>query len=712
MQDLSPYASMQNRELSWLRFNERVLLEAADETVPPLERLKYISIFTSNLDEFFMIRVGSIFDLQSLDPDSTDNKTGLHPADELERIYSAVRPLYEERERVYHAVREKLASFGVQLLRYSDVTKKEKEYLQEYYSSQIEPLLSPQVVDSHHPFPHLANGVLHVGMRLENRENGKKVFGVIPMPSLLSQIVFLPGSELRCLCTEEIVLAKVKHIFSSYTITDKCVFCVTRNADINPEDEAYEMKADFRMLMKELLKKRKRLAAVRLEIRESVSEEFKSYLCEKLSIKPEQVYTAKMPIHVDFCFQLAQKLTPEAAAQLLFSPYTPQRNAQIQKNETMAAQIERRDILLSYPYESMEPFLRLIRESANDPATRSIKITIYRLASRAKLIEYLCTAAENGVDVTTIIELRARFDEQNNIDWSERLEEAGCKVYYGFDDYKIHSKICLITRSDKNGIRYLSQIGTGNYNEKTAEQYTDLSLMTADQQIGADAQTFFNNMAIANLQGTYKRLLVAPYGLKSAILAMMDEEIQKGQEGRILLKINSLTDMDVILKLHEASFAGVNIELFIRGICCILPGIEGVTEHITVRSIVGRYLEHSRIYCFGSGENEKIYISSADFMTRNTERRVEVACPISDANVREKIHRLLEALSLDTQKARQMRSEGTYAHILVEETLVDSQAVLMRLAENNAAQAEKKERAGRGKLRDRIKMILHHRKKQ
>ncbi len=655
-----------------------------------------------------MIRVGSIFDLQSLDPLSVDNKTGLHPEEELERIYDALRPLYQERERLYRFLRGRLAAYGIHLLNYSETEKKEKDYLSKYFHSEIEPLLSPQVVDAHHPFPHLKNGLLHIGMFLQKGDNGKKLFGVIPVPAVLPPLIFLPGAEKRCVFTEDIIFSKLKGIFTGYAISDKCVFCVTRNADISPEEEAFDMKADFRALMKELLKKRKRLAAVRLETREKTSEEFRAYLCEKLNIKQKQAYVTKMPIHLDFVFGLSAKLPKEAASQLLYEPYTPQPSALVREDEPMAAQIEKRDILLSYPFESMEPFLRLVREAAKDPACISIKITIYRLASRAKLIEYLCAAAENGVDVSVIIELRARFDEQNNIDWSERLEEAGCKISYGFDEYKIHSKICLITRQDKSGIKHITQIGTGNYNEKTAAQYTDLCLMTADKAVGADAQAFFNNMAIANLEGEYERLLVAPNSFKNIVLAMMDEEIQKGGEGRMVFKINSLTDMDIIAKLREASCAGVKIEMFVRGICCILPGIEGITENITVKSIVGRYLEHSRIYCFGRGEGEKIYISSADFMTRNMERRVEIACPVMDAGAREKIRRLLEALSLDTQKARRMQSDGAYAYISGGGAMVDSQAVLMRLAEKKAEERVTGS-AGQKKtgLASRIKALLH-----
>lgn len=681
-------AYMQNRELSWLRFNRRVLQEACDEMTPPLERLKFISIYTSNLDEFFMIRVGSIFDMQTVDPDSRDNKTNWRPEEELEHIYDAVKPLYREREETYNTVCGKMAECGVHICSVASLGKRERDYVKDYYTRELEPLLSPQIVDAHHPFPHLQNGLLHLGLLLRKNENDKPVFGVVPIPSLVPTLLFLPGALLRCIPVEDIVYTYAKRMFSGYSTSDRCIFCVTRNADINPIDEAYDFKVDFRSRMKELLKKRRRLAPVRLETRERISDAFRDYLCEKLSLRRKQVYTTRAPIHLDFAFALSQRLTAEQKKQMLYAPYTPCANPSLRQDERIAPQIEKKDVLLSYPYESMEPFLRLVREAATDPLCISVKITIYRLASRAKLIEYLCAAAENGVEVTAIIELRARFDEQNNIDWSERLEEAGCKVIYGFDEYKIHSKLCLITRRAKNGmITYITQIGTGNYNEKTAAQYTDLCLMTANADIGREAHSLFNDLAICNLNGEYEHLLVAPQALKRRILALMDEQIAKGEDGRIFFKLNSLTDMEIIAKLREASCAGVRINMMIRGICCILPGIPGVTENITVTSIVGRYLEHSRIYCFGRGEDEKLYISSADFMTRNTERRVELACPIYDAEAKKKIHRLIEALSLDTQKARRLCSDGSYARL--GDGGVDSQTVLMRASEKDAAAAEK-----------------------
>lgn len=704
MKEKTDLSYMQNRELSWLRFNRRVLREALDESTPPLERLKFISIYTSNLDEFFMIRVGSIFDMQSVDPSSRDNKTNWKPEEELAHIYDAVKPMYRERKAIYEKVRADMAGYGVFICSLDELSKRDRDHAKEYFARELEPLLSAQIVDESHPFPRLQNGLLHIGLLLKNTQSQRTVFGVIPLPVVLPALIFLPGSNIRALPVEDIVFAFAKRMFGGYSVAEKCVFCVTRNADINPVDEAYDFKADFRSRMKELLKKRKRLAAVRLETREKISEGFRSYFCEKLSILKQQVYCTRSPIHLDFSSALAARLNDGQRRDMLYSRYVPFQTPMLNPDEGIMAQIERKDVLLSYPYESMEPFLRLVREAAYDPNVLSVKITIYRLASRAKLIEYICAAAENGVDVSVIIELRARFDEQNNIDWSEQLEDAGCKVIYGFDEYKIHSKICLITRRARNGISYITQIGTGNYNEKTAEQYTDLCLMTADPEIGREANEFFNNLAVGNLKGEYGLLLVAPHGLKNRILALMDEQIAMGSKGEIFFKLNSLTDMDVIAKLREASRAGVRIEMIIRGICCILPGIPGVTENISVRSIVGRYLEHSRIYRFGHGEDEKLYISSADFMTRNMERRVELACPIYDASVREKIHKLIEALFSDTQKARRLCSDGSYAHLCEGDVIgIDSQQTLMRAAEREAAETNKKSAA---KWNDSLRALI------
>ncbi len=668
----------QNRELSWLRFNDRVLSEAMDESVPLLERLKFLSIFTSNLDEFFMIRVGSLFDLMHANAEMIDSKSGLTPREQLDQIFAAVRPLYQKRERLFFEVERQLRFHDICHLDYDELAKPERASAKDYYEAMIAPLLSPQIVDTKHPFPRLANKLLHIGVMLKHKN--REIFGVVPIPPSIPPIFRLPGSEVRYIRTESIILEYADKLFAPFTVLEKTAFSVTRNADINPDDEIFADEADFRQRMKKMLHRRNRLAPVRLELSSTISKGFTDYLKEKLEIASAQIYTTSAPLKMGYVFGLIASLPDSLKKPLLYPKFTPVWPASIKRGESMIHQIERGDILLAYPFESMDPFLRLIKEASEDPSVISIKITIYRLAGKAKLVEYLCAAAENGKNVTVLIELRARFDEQNNIDWSERLEEAGCTIIYGFDFYKVHSKICLITRKNKGGIEYITQVGTGNYNENTARQYTDLSLMTAHPEIGRDAAEFFKNMSIGNLQGSYGHLLVAPVALKSSLLRLIDGEIAKGDRGRIFIKINSLTDADLIDKLSEASRAGVKIRMMIRGICCLLPGIHGKTDNIEIRSIVGRYLEHARIYCFGEGSEERTYISSADFMTRNTERRVEVACPIYDGKVLEKIHRIIEAELRDTLKARVLLPDGAYCRREDALDPLDSQQFLMDLA--------------------------------
>ncbi len=687
---MSTHIYTQNRELSWLAFNERVLAEAADESVPLLERLKFASIFTSNLDEFFMIRVGSLFDLMGVEPDRRDSRSGMTPEEQLHAIYDAVRPLYREREAVCLGLERLLRRYDICRLEWKELTGSEKKYCQRYFHSEVEPIISPQIVDTHHPFPHLKNNVLHIGAWVKYRS--RDVFGVIPMPEALPGVLFLPCDEgLRYIHMEELLLHHAGDIFANYDVRAKCVFRVTRNADINPEDEAFDMDEndDFRKKMRKALRQRTRLAPVRLELSERISGDFLEYLKKRLPVTDEQVFFTSAPLRLDYAFSLAGKLAdPELRRALTYPEFKPCRNAQIRTGESMIRQISRSDKLLSFPFESMSPFLTLLKEASEDPDVISIKITIYRLARKAKLVEYLCAAAENGKDVTVFIELRARFDEQNNIDWSERLEDAGCNVFYGFESYKIHSKICLITRRERGEIRYITQVGTGNYNEKTAEQYTDVSLLTANRDIGQDAVEFFKNMSIGELDGEYRHLLVSPYSLKREVLRLMDGEIAKGSAGRMRFKINSLTDMDIIERLRKASRAGVRIDMVVRGICCILPGIPGETENIHIVSIVGRFLEHSRIYCFGEGESERMYISSADFMTRNTQRRVETACPIYDSAVRAKLNGIMDLCLMDNVKARELHADGSYSPVHGGEERFDAQQLQMERAIDAAAEPE------------------------
>ena len=674
----------QNRELSWLEFNARVLAEAEDETVPLLERFKFLAIFTSNLDEFFMIRVGSLTDMAALEPNRRDSKSGLTASEQLDRIYAAVEPLYVRRDAAFRDVDSRLAEEDLRRISMDKLDGSERKYIKRYFETMIAPVLSPQVVDSHHPFPHLEGKVLHMAALLSHKKTER--LGLLPVPASLPPVVFLPETPSRYILTEDILLAYADHVFEMYDVLEKTVLCVTRNADIQVDDETFGVEGgDFRKKMEKLLRQRRRMAVVRVEINRPISDHFKEHFRSRFEVSDAQIFLSRTaPLKLGYAFSLGEHLPEKKRAFLSDAPFTPQQPAMLSAGQSLLKAALQRDILLSYPYESMEPFLQMIREAANDPAVLAIRITIYRLASKAKLVEYLCAAAENGKDVTALIELRARFDEQNNIDWSERMEEAGCKIIYGFEDYKVHSKICLITRRERGAVRHITQVGTGNYNEKTAKQYTDVSLITADERIGQDAGAFFNNMALGNLSGHYSRLFVAPTSLKNNILALMDEQIAKGKDGYILLKFNSLTDIDVIAKLREASCAGVTVEMIVRGICCLLPGVPGHTENITVTSIVGRFLEHSRIYVFGRGDEEKMYISSADLMTRNTERRVEIACPIDDPAVRTRLHDILYAMQHDTVKARVLQPDGTYCKKPAVQDPICAQNLLMQQAIENA----------------------------
>ncbi len=647
----------QNRELSWLRFNQRVLEEAQDLTVPLLERMKFVAIFTSNLDEFFMIRVGSLYDMVMMGDTSVDSRSGMTPLEQLDAIYDAVAPLYKERDRTYNTIKQQLHPYGVCGLSFKELEAPEKKYVKKYFKEQVLPVLSPQIVDANHPFPHLQNNELYVIANLKQGDKSK--VGIVPVPLFISDVIFMPGHDIRYIRMEKVIMEYMEMIFEKYTITDKNYICVTRNADISPDDEAYDVNEDFRERMQELLHKRRRLAAVRLEIAYPLSKEMEQMLCQKLHLSPKQIFRTKVPMKLGHIFEIIGKLPDSMKKSLVESPFSPQ-PAKMMDETSITKQVKKKDVLLSYPYESMEPFLQLIKEASVDPNVLTIKITIYRLAKKTRLVEYLCAAAENGKEVTVLIELRARFDEQNNIDWSERLEEAGCQVIYGFEGYKVHSKICQITYRNRNEINYITQIGTGNYNEKTAAMYTDVSLMTANKEIGEDASSFFKNMAIGNLEGDYRHLIVAPVSLKSTILKMIDREIEKGENGRIIMKMNSVTDIDFIHKIAEASKAGVKIDMIIRGICCILPEVEGETDNLKVTSIVGRYLEHARIFSFGTGADQVIYIGSADMMTRNTEKRVEVACPVYDKDVKAVLNHMLDVMLSDNTKARRMLSNGCY----------------------------------------------------
>lgn len=666
---------MQNRELSWLRFNQRVLDEADCPDIPLLERLNFVNIFTTNLDEFFMVRVGSLTDYMAFAPDYTDNKTGMTAAEQLSRIFQAAAPMYEARDRAYDNLMSLLRQHGVSHLRMADLDKEDRQTAERYFKTAVLPVLSPQIIDPRHPFPHLNNKQLTIAASLEH--NGRKLLGLIPLPPLTDRVVFLPGEGVRFLLAEDIICAYADKIFQIYKVTDTAVICVTRNADLDTDAGFFDEDLDYRQYMSNMLKKRRRLTPVRLEIQGRLSGSSVDFLRSKLKIGAAQVFSSQAPLELGFSGLLEQRLSAAQRQGLVRPSFVPQNSPAFQEGISVTNQLEAQgDVLLSFPYESMQPFLQLIRESAFDERVISIKITLYRIARQSKLAEYLIDAAENGKEVTVLMELRARFDEQNNIEWAQQLEEAGCRVIYGMDGFKVHSKICLITRNENGQIHYITQIGTGNYNEKTAKLYTDYSYMTTDPMIGADAAAFFNNLCMGNLKGDYEKLWVAPSAFKSKIIAGIDEQIRlasQGAGGFLTVKCNSVTDKDIIEKLREASQAGVQIRMIVRGICCMLPGVADQTEHIHIRSVVGRFLEHSRVYCFGQGENCKLYISSGDLMTRNTERRVEIGCPILPPHLRRQILSMLEVMFEDTVKARVLGPDGAYSLPPQQEESLNSQ---------------------------------------
>lgn len=683
------FSYTQNRELSWLKFNERVLDEASDPAVPLYERLKFVSIFESNLDEFFMIRVGSLLDLSMLKGKRIDKKSGMTIGEQLKRIFKEVAPLYKYKDKAFQEIKDKLKHYDIHHVTMKELDAKEKKYIEQYFHSYVLPVLSPQIVDIHHPFPHLPNKSINIFIMMKDKEQTS--YGIIPVPQSLPYVIYLPGNSIRYIKIEQVIYEYAHHVFEHFSLLDKTIISVTRNADISPEDEVFADDDDYRHHMKKILNKRKRLAPVRLEVQNDASAELLDYLCDRLNMTKEQVYKSKAPLSLNYVFALHEKLSLNKIREISYPAFEPQVPATVSRKESIISQVHKKDLLLHYPYEQMEPFLRLLKEAAYDESVISIKITIYRLSSNSKLVEYLIEAAENNKDVTVLIELRARFDEQNNIDWAERLEEAGCNIIYGFEGYKVHSKICLITHLENNKIHYITQIGTGNYSEKSAKMYTDLSFITASNRIGNDAANFFKNMAIANLDGHYGHLLVAPASLKPSLLARIDEEIiksQNGYKGSVILKMNSLTDRELITKLSEASCAGVKVHLIIRGICCLVPGIEGKTENITVISILGRFLEHSRIYCFGEGKAMDLYISSADIMTRNMEKRVEIACPIYDPDIKERIYNILQIQMNDNMKARLLQSNKEFIKRTISENKmpISSQLYFMEQALQNAKQ--------------------------
>lgn len=673
----------QNRELSWLEFNRRVLQEGCDERVPLLERLKFISIFTSNLDEFFMVRVGSLHDLTALKKEAIDNKTGWTPRKQLEEIYARMPEMYAERDAAFAAVERRLAESGLVRLDMNNLNKKDAAYLESYYTERVAPILSPLVIDVRHPFPHLTNLQLYLFSDLQDAK-GNPFFGIVAVPSIIKPLIRLPGSS-RYILTEDLLRDKMAGLFQNFRLKSLAVISVTRNADINLDEAVDDIEENIRLQFKKALKKRNRLAPVRLEVQGTLPPGSVKYLAQQHDLLPAQVLYAQAPLRMKYVFALEDLLDSAQRSQLCYRPFEPQPGAELRAKEPVLDQVAKKDALLHFPYESMEPFLRLLREASTDPRVISIKITIYRMASVSKVAEYLAQAAENGKEVLALMELRARFDEENNIDYSERLEQAGCTIIYGFEDYKVHSKVCLITYYQDDHIHTITQIGTGNYNEKTAKQYTDFSFLTGNAAIGADATTFFKNMLINNLQGHYSELLAAPAGIKPALMSLFDREIRRAKAGEpaaVFIKCNSISERTLIDKMMEASCAGVPITLLVRGICCIRPGIPGKTENIRVLSIVGRFLEHHRIYAFGAAR-EDIYISSADLMTRNIVQRVELAVPLRDADVREKILRAIDIFLSDDAKMKELQPDGQYAP-LPNHKDHNAQQIFMQLAEQQA----------------------------
>lgn len=671
----------QNRELSWLRFDDRVLEEAIDENVPLYERLKFIAIYASNLDEFYRVRVGSLYEMASVDTNGFDNKSFMTPNQQLDKIFVATKQLNQKADKIFATVEKQLKTYGIERKKVKSLNQKDKTYVKTYFDNQISPFLSPQIINVRHPFPHLLNKALYVGIILTRKK--KKVFGIIPVPSNLPKIVYIPNkSKIRYVMTEDIIATYADKIFDGYEVENTAILSVTRSADISLDDERLDLGEDFLEHAREVLLKRQRLAPVRLEIEGNIDSTMMKYATEQFKITSKQIFIYKSPINKSYIFSLGSKFNEEQKNSLMYPPFEPSHICCVPENVSVMDYVANNDVMLQYPYQSFDIFLKFIKEAVTDEKVFAIKITLYRVGShRAQLMNYLSMAAKMGKDVTVLMELRARFDEENNINWAEFLQDAGCKVIYGMEGYKVHSKICLVMKQDKTGIKYFTQIGTGNYNASTSSLYTDISLIISNEDIGKDAVEFFQNMGIDNLYGEYKNLLVAPVSLKNTLLDLIKEEIEKakaGEETSIFLKMNSLTDRQLIDALKEASQAGVKIKMIIRGICCILPGIEGKTDNIEVISVVGRFLEHSRIFCFGTGENMKMYIASADWMTRNTENRVEIAAPIYDQKIKNSIYDTLRIMWKDNLKARILCSDGTYKKPEIKEgdELIDCQNYL------------------------------------
>lgn len=662
----------QNREISWLRFDERVLLEAEDETVPLFERMKFVEIFTSNLDEFYMVRVGSLIDAEEVEPDTRDNKSLMTPREQLNMIFEATAKLYPKRDELYLKLSSMLREYGIYQYGMDELKEEHAEYIEEYFAEQVLPLLSPQIIDSHHPFPHLDNKRVYVAALLKYKR--VPTLGIISLPDNLSRVVRLPGKKLEYVMLESVIAHYAERVFSTYSIIDVASFAITRNADIDVDDlvdmdeRVGGLELDeYLENMKRAIKMRRHLAPVRLELHTHGDSLITPYLTQRLNISPAQVFTTSTPVVLNYVYGLEDAFNEQQRKELCYAPFTPVTAEEKYGNASMMELIRKKDLLIKYPYEDFGILLKLIKEAANSDEVTSIKITIYRIGKgHIKLMNYLIMAAESGKDITVLLEIKARFDEENNMAWVDSLREAGCKILYGFEGYKVHAKVCSITCRKDNKISYITHVGTGNFNAKTAKLYTDFAFLTADPKIGNDANLLFRNMGIGELHGSYAELLVAPENLKSQLLVYIQEETAKarrGEKGRIILKMNSFTDRQLIDALYEAGQAGVKVDMIIRGISCLLPQLPGRTENIHIRSVVGRFLEHARVFCFGEGEDMKLYIASADWMTRNTQNRVEVACPIKNSKLKKEIYKYVELQLKDNVKARNMGPDGTYSFV-------------------------------------------------
>lgn len=676
-----------NRELSWLKFNERVLEEAQSDNVPLLERLSFISIFQTNLDEFFMVRVGSLYDQMLVDKSLKENKTHLTAKQQINRIFQRVRELEPTRDLTYKKVMKELEEkTGLKHITFKNATSEELKYLDRYFHQEVKPLVSPLIIDKRHPFPFLNNKQIYTAVHLDSK-SGVKI-GILPNVDVLKRVIRLGNGGKRFILLEDVMLHYVDEVFENYKVLNKTLIRITRNADINENEVEFEEDEEksFRDVMEVLVKKRKKLAPVRLQLVNSFDPVAFDYLCKMLEIDESQIFFTKSPLDFSFVYSFADTLKDKS---LSYGRLLPQQSPAINRKSSMIDQIKQKDVLLSYPFENIKTFIRLLNEASYDDSVVSIKITLYRVAKHSQVIDALVNAAENGKSVLVLVELRARFDEENNIGWSKRLEEAGCIVIYGPKNVKVHSKLLLITRKTEQGTEYITQVGTGNYNEKTSTIYTDLSLMTANVEIGLEALDVFNSLSLGHWVESTKHLLVAPNCLQNKVIGMIDDEIEVAKSGKpayIGIKINSLSDKKIILKLVEASKNGVKVDLIIRGICCLISGVKGETENIHVRSIVGRFLEHSRIYIFGTRERSRVYISSADYMTRNTVRRVEVAVPIYDMAIKERLLGMFNVMLADNVQAREQLPDGTYKRVRTEGTPINSQEYFYLQAYENAKQ--------------------------